>query len=573
MADLEHMAQSAAAMQKIGRLDEAEALYRQIVAAQPRNPAALHMLGVVLAQLNRTSEALEMIEASLAVSPQDDVALTNRGKILLSEGRLPDALASFDAALAADPDNVNALLSRGVTLQEMGRLSDALRELKRCVSLYPQNALSLGEYANTLSSLGQWEAALESYDRALELAPRSVEFLNNRGGVLRAMKRYEAALESYDLALREMPNLPETLSNRGAVLADLGRLREALEECNAALFLQPQCSSALNNKGFVLRKLGRHREALACFEQTLSIDPAHIAAINNKAKTLCDLNEISLGFQSFLRAARLERRKAAQVAGRSIRAPDEVFYKEQLRYLSETSPELQSALASGELTLASGSRVHGPAIRPFDRPDEIAQARGSGTPKPLVIDDLLTGEALASLRHFCLGSNIWTRKYPGGYCGAFPEGGFACELLAQIAEEFGSKLPFMIGNHRLKYLWAFMYESQARGTSIHADEAAVNINFWITPTDANMNPESGGLILWDKTAPVDWDFEKFNNDPGAIQLYLSGAGARATKIPYKENRAVIFDSALFHQTDSVVFARGYTNQRINITMLFGERPT
>lgn len=40
-------------------------------------------------------------------------------------------------------------------------------------------------------------------------------------------------------------------------------------------------------------------------------------------------------------------------------------------------------------------------------------------------------------------------------------------------------------------------------------------------------------------------------------------------VPHKPNRAVIFDSALFHQTDRYSFKQGYENGRINLTLLFG----
>ena len=42
-------------------------------------------------------------------------------------------------------------------------------------------------------------------------------------------------------------------------------------------------------------------------------------------------------------------------------------------------------------------------------------------------------------------------------------------------------------------------------------------------------------------------------------------------IPYNENRAVVFNSNLFHETDNYEFKEGYENRRINLTMLFGNR--
>ena len=53
--------------------------------------------------------------------------------------------------------------------------------------------------------------------------------------------------------------------------------------------------------------------------------------------------------------------------------------------------------------------------------------------------------------------------------------------------------------------------------------------------------------------------------------FLVQAGANSVTVPYRANRAVIFDSDLFHETDRIEFKEGYTNRRINITMLYGNR--
>ena len=56
-----------------------------------------------------------------------------------------------------------------------------------------------------------------------------------------------------------------------------------------------------------------------------------------------------------------------------------------------------------------------------------------------------------------------------------------------------------------------------------------------------------------------------------IHDFLKNAGAESITVPYRCNRAVIFDSDLFHETDRITFKDGYTNRRINITMLYGWR--
>lgn len=120
--------------------------------------------------------------------------------------------------------------------------------------------------------------------------------------------------------------------------------------------------------------------------------------------------------------------------------------------------------------------------------------------------------------------------------------------------------------------WAFKYDSELNGIGVHADFAAVNVNFWITPDEANLDKEHGGLVIRDKPAPLDWTFEKYDNvEASEIRTFLSDAGARCQTGPYRANRAVIFDSDLFHETDRIAFREGYENRRINITLLYGLR--
>jgi hypothetical protein len=122
-------------------------------------------------------------------------------------------------------------------------------------------------------------------------------------------------------------------------------------------------------------------------------------------------------------------------------------------------------------------------------------------------------------------------------------------------------------------MWGFKYDSELSGINIHADEAVVNVNFWITPDEANLDPESGGLVIWDVAAPRNWNFDAFNatNSGIAIRDFLARNEASSVTIPHRANRAVIFNSDLFHETDRIRFKPGYLNRRINVTMLYGRR--
>ena len=105
----------------------------------------------------------------------------------------------------------------------------------------------------------------------------------------------------------------------------------------------------------------------------------------------------------------------------------------------------------------------------------------------------------------------------------------------------------------MNQLWAYKYDSRLSGIKVHADFAAINVNFWITPDTANLDPRSGGLVVYDVEAPMDWNFKAYNKDPKSIRKYLSDHDSGKIVVPYGENRVLMFNSNLFHETDSIDF--------------------
>jgi tetratricopeptide (TPR) repeat protein len=191
-----------------------------------------------------------------------------------------------------------------------------------------------------------------------------------------------------------------------------------------------------------------------------------------------------------------------------------------------------------------------------------------------VIDTLLRPEALALLRRFCLESTIYYDTKLTGYAGAYLNDGFSCGLLHQIASELQQYLPEIYEKHALRIAWSFQYDSLQTGTGLHADKARVNANLWLTPDRANLNPDTGGIIVWLCKAPESWNFRSLNSyELGAEaqrHRWLLRSKAKRIRIPYRQNRMVLFDSKYLHKTDEYMFLPGYENRRMNITLLHGD---
>ena len=110
-----------------------------------------------------------------------------------------------------------------------------------------------------------------------------------------------------------------------------------------------------------------------------------------------------------------------------------------------------------------------------------------------------------------------------------------------------------------------------KGINVHADFAIHNLNFWITPDEYNNNKNSGGLKVYDVPAPDNWTFKNYNINGNKIYKFLKENNANCINVPYKFNRAVLFNSAYFHETDEIDFKNEYEGRRINNTYLFGKR--
>ena len=141
----------------------------------------------------------------------------------------------------------------------------------------------------------------------------------------------------------------------------------------------------------------------------------------------------------------------------------------------------------------------------------------------------------------------------------------ACRSLTRFAAPFRSCWK----THPLSQAWAFKGLEAKAAIDAHADDAAISINFWVTPDQANLNPGRGGLVVCRVPPPAAVGGQGLRRGQGSDCAFLQQHASDSLIVPYRENRAVLFESRLFHRSDAPEFATGYENHRINLTLLFG----
>jgi tetratricopeptide (TPR) repeat protein len=291
--------------QQAGRLVEAEACYRRVLAAEPDHADALHFLGVVAHQSGHHDRAVELIGQAIRRNAQNPIYFSNLG-IALKHQRKAGEAPAYREAIRIKPDYPDAFYNCGNLLLELRRLDEALASYDTALALRPDHAAALHNRGLVLLELKRPGEALASLEKAVTLKPDYPEAFRNRGRALQRLERPAEALASYDRALALKPNYREALNGRTVALLKLGRLAEALASCDQTLRLAPDYAEAFNDRGVILQEMKRFDEALASYRKAQELKPGFAEPIYNAGVVLQLLNRLDEALAHFDRACALQ---------------------------------------------------------------------------------------------------------------------------------------------------------------------------------------------------------------------------------------------------------------------------
>lgn len=257
----------AVALHQAGRLEEAGARYRAVLARAPAQFDALHLLGVVKRQQGDAQAAVDLIGQALRVNPGQATAHCNLGAALQDLGRSAQALASYDTALRLNPGYAMAHYNRGNALRKLGRPGEAIGGYERALALRPAYPEAWCNHAAAQLDIGDAQGALASSEQALAQRRPYADAACVRANVLFVLREFEAALQGYEEAIGADPRAAEAHTGRGLALHRLGRPLEALACFDTALRLRPGRWQGHQQRGDALLALGRRDDAIAAYER------------------------------------------------------------------------------------------------------------------------------------------------------------------------------------------------------------------------------------------------------------------------------------------------------------------
>jgi tetratricopeptide (TPR) repeat protein len=306
-------------LQRAGRLADAARCYRSILAGQPDNADALHLLGVLLYQNGKFDKAARMIARAVAVRPGDAAyhanlalayrargelqrsvdccrtalrlrpdyheAANNLGLVLHDMGRFADAVAQFDAARKMRPGLAVVENNRGMSLFELGRTSDAMSAYRAAIGLDPALAPARVNLGRLLLDQGQPHEGLTHCLEAARLGPGAGATLILLGNAYRALYRWSEAHAAYDRAQALASRAPvskgelaQVGANRGLALFLEGKRGEAFAAFRRAVDLAPKDAAIWRFLADAYDVGEQHAAAGAVWEKIIELTPGHAGA-------------------------------------------------------------------------------------------------------------------------------------------------------------------------------------------------------------------------------------------------------------------------------------------------------
>ncbi len=287
---------------RAGDLQRAQAIYLEILQADPAHADALHFLGLIARQVGKPEMAVDYMKKSLTLKPHNAGFHYNLGTAYQELKDLDRAAASFREAVRIKADYADAHFSLAATLKMQGQLDAAADQYRQTLSLRPGDALAHNNLGNILWSQNKPEEALAHYREAVRLDPRHALAHNNLANLLLAQGQPAAALPH----LRQAGQTPRKLAECHALIAAglhaRGDADGAIGHLREALVLRPDYVDAHNNLGNALRMQGTWEEAAACYQQALRLRPDCAEAMYNLGGIFAEHKQVDQAESCFRQA-------------------------------------------------------------------------------------------------------------------------------------------------------------------------------------------------------------------------------------------------------------------------------
>jgi tetratricopeptide (TPR) repeat protein len=205
----------------IGRSSDAERMIRTALAEEPQDGQLLWRLAAVLLNSKRYDEGLAAAQAAVAADPSNPNAHRVLGLLLAETGAGSQAVHAAYTAVTLAPHHAHTVVAYSYVLSRANRYEEAAEVARRAVELAPHDTDAHTQVGDIAMHTGDHEAARRAYEEVLRLDPEHAAARRALAGVDHVSRRQRKALHGLVAAGRMDPNLEDLLPLVAAVLWQL----------------------------------------------------------------------------------------------------------------------------------------------------------------------------------------------------------------------------------------------------------------------------------------------------------------------------------------------------------------
>ncbi|MCT0210724.1 MULTISPECIES: tetratricopeptide repeat protein [Synechococcales] len=265
-----------------GHYEEAEQIYRQLIAEGFSDASVYCNLGNLCRLNGRKQEGLELLHKSIRVDPHHANGFFNIGIVYQQDANNPiEAIRSYRKALACNPQLKLALRNQGVSFYSLGRAWGAFICFKRYFSLTSSEPALLLDTARLNNKL--YPNVIAAYQGRLEVEPSDSSTAICLSIALREVRLFEQAALANAVCLSASPNCAQLWLEQACCLMELGDMTQTIAACDEVLKLEPENFNAYFTRGNAFRNTGNLVEAERSMQSAVTLNPEFADALVNLA--------------------------------------------------------------------------------------------------------------------------------------------------------------------------------------------------------------------------------------------------------------------------------------------------
>ena len=289
-----------------GDLDGANADVKEALELRPKDQNNLQLSGDLLVKMGRPEDAIAVYRQILSFDGNNRFALTSLGFASREAGHDKEAEKYFDRLAAAYPKLYVPYLALGDMYSSRGDYEKAESSYRKAYELAPKNALIVAGGMNAAIEAKHFPVAAEWLARADAGMQQQPQVMREKERYLRWTGNYQESAEVGREAIKKLPNDRDVVVYLGYDLLNLERYDELQDLTSRYDQRLPKEADIPLLAGYVHKHSGDLDQAEKDFSEAIERDPKVVTAYVNRGYVLKDLHKPAEASQDFETALRME---------------------------------------------------------------------------------------------------------------------------------------------------------------------------------------------------------------------------------------------------------------------------